>query len=108
MQTEVAPPVIHAPSSYALVRNPIAQAVADLAGPHASMLDHVAARGRLRDVLISCVQTLRAEGATPSEVLAVTTGVARRTLAGIASSRVAADIRETVRRWALAAYDRVD
>ena len=107
MQTEALPPVTHAPS-YALVRDPIAEAVADVARPHSSMLDHVAARGRLRELVISYVRTLRAQGASPTDVLAVTNGVARRTLSGAAPADVAANIRDTVRRWALAAYDRVD
>jgi hypothetical protein len=107
MQTDVGQTVIPAPP-YAAVRNPVAQAVADLARPHSSMLDHVAARGRLREVLTSYVRTLRADGATPSDILAATNAVARRALSGVAPTRVATEIRDAIRRWVLAAYDRAD
>jgi hypothetical protein len=89
-----------------------------LAQPHNSMLDHAAARARLRDVVTSYVRALRAEGAHVSDILSAVNGVVRRSLSGVALSsvgpsgvapqRAAAEIRDTVRRWTLAAYDRAD
>ena len=107
MQTDVGQ-LASVVSSQSAARHPVVQAVTDLARPHSSMLDHVAARGRLREALTSYVRTLRAEGATPTDVLAVTNALARRALSGIAPTRLASDIRDAIRRWALAAYDRVD
>jgi hypothetical protein len=108
MQSDAAQSAMHAPSSYLPVRHSIAQAVADLVRPHSSMLEDVAARGRLRELLTSYVRALRAEGATLTDILTATNGVARRAVSGVAPARVSADIRDTIRRWALAAYDRAD
>lgn len=110
MQTEVAHTHGHT-TSYpaALPRHPLALAVADLVRPHASMLDQAAARGRLRDALTSYVRTLRADGAAPSDVFALVNAAVRHALAGIAApARLTAEIRDTIRRWARAAYDRAD
>jgi len=107
MHTDTAPPPTHAPAQ-GRARHPVAQAVADVAGPHHTKLDHVAARGRLREVLTAHVRSLRAEGATASDVMAATNSIARRALAGVAPAQVSADIREAIRRWSLAAFERVD
>jgi len=108
MLTDVAP--LHsAPSNPAPApRHPVTQAVVDLARPHASKLDLVAARGRLRDALTSYVRSLRASGASPSDVFAHTNALVRHALSGIAPARLSGEIRDAVRRWALAAYDRAD
>jgi hypothetical protein len=58
--------------------------------------------------LTSYIRGLRASGASPSDVFTHTNALVRQALAGIASARLSSDIRETVRRWALAAYDRAD
>ena len=118
MQSEATRPPHHVAASLPPSRHPVAQAVTDLATPHTSMLDHAAARARLRDVVTAYVRTLRAEGAHVSDILSAVNGVVRRSLAGgplsggvavvVAPPRVAAEIRDTVRRWTLAAYDRAD
>jgi hypothetical protein len=89
-------------------RNTVTQAVVDLVRPHASKLDLVAARGRLRDALTSYVRSLRASGASPSDVFTHTNALVRQALSGIAPARLSSDIRDAVRRWAVAAYDRAD
>jgi hypothetical protein len=89
-------------------RHPIAQAVADVVRPHSSRLDQVAARGRLREALMSYVRTLRADGATPSDVFTRINALVRHALAGTAPARMTADVRDAIRRWTLAAYDRAD
>jgi hypothetical protein len=118
MQPEATRPQHHVAASPPPSRHPVAQAVTDLAKPHTSMLEHTAARGRLRDVVTAYVRALRAEGAHVSDILSAVNGVVRRSLAGgplsgvpavgAAPPRVAAEIRDTVRRWTLAAYDRAD
>jgi hypothetical protein len=108
MHTEVTSPLNHSVSPIPPSRNPVAQAVTDLALPHASMLDHAAARARLRDVVTSYVRALRADGAHVSDILSAVNGVVRRALVDVVPSRAAAEIRDTVRRWTLAAYDRAD
>ena len=111
MLTDVAPQTVHSSSPSNPVpaaRHPVTQAVVDLARPHASKLDLVAARGRLRDALTSYVRSLRASGASPSDVFTYTNALVRHALSSIAPTRLSAEIRDTVRRWALAAYDRAD
>jgi hypothetical protein len=110
MLTDVAPHALHSssPSNPPVARHPVTQAVADLARPQASKLDLVAARGRLRDALTSYIRSLRASGASPSDVFAYTNSLVRHALAGIAPARLSDEIREAVRRWVLAAYDRAD
>ena len=83
----------------------MAQAVADMVRPYTSMLDHSAARARLREVVMTYVHTLRADGASPSEIMTSTNGLARRAVAGVIPTNAAAKIRDSVRRWTLVAYD---
>ncbi len=90
------------------VRHPVAQAVADVIRPQPSKLDQVAARGRLREALMSYVRALRADGATPSDVFTRINALVRHALVGIAPARMTAEVRDTIRRWTLAAYDRAD
>ena len=108
MQPDAMKPPIDGTTPPASSRNPIAQAVRDLARPYSSLLDHAAARGRLREVVTSYVRALRAEGATATEILTATNAIARRTLSGLVPTRVGAEIRDTVRRWTAAAYERAD
>jgi hypothetical protein len=96
---------VHGPKG---VRHLVVQAVADVVRPQSSKLDQVAARGRLREALMSYVRTLRADGATPSDVFTRINALVRHALTGTAPARMTADIRDTIRRWTVAAYDRAD
>ena len=109
MQPDAIQSPLHAAISPASsARHPVAQAVREMAHPFPSHLDQAAARGRLREVVTSYVRALRADGATVTDILTATNAIARRTLSGLVPTRAAAEIRDTIRRWAAAAYERAD
>ncbi|GEM_PF-4389636 len=86
----------------------MAQAVAEVVRPHSTQLDHAEARARLREAVVSYVHELRAQGAHVGEIVTAINAVVRRTLAGAVPARVADELRDTVRRWTRAVYERAD
>ena len=86
----------------------VATAAVEVVRPHTSKLDSVAARARLREVVTAYVQTLRAEGAHINDIVISLNSAVRRALSGLVPARVADDLRDAVRRWSIAAYDRGD
>ncbi len=86
----------------------VASAAVNVVRPHPSKLDLVAARAQLRSVVTSQVRALRAEGAHINEVIMRVNLPVRRALSGLVPARVSDELREAVRRWSIAAYERAD
>jgi len=96
-------------SSHSFLPSPsIAGAAVEVVRPHTSKLDSVAARARLREVVTAYVQALRAEGAHINDIVISLNSALRRALSGLVPTRVSDDLRDAVRRWSIAAYDRGD